>query len=73
MKPLNERNFIHLRGKLVELSDSESWERQDRIKKMREQFAREREAAEKRTESVVKTDYYAPGLDKLADYMRAKK
>lgn len=73
MKALHERNFIMKCGKLIELSDSELLERQERIEKLRQQFAREREASEKQTESVIKPDYYAPGLDRLADYMRERK
>lgn len=72
MKPLNERHFIRLRGKLVELSDSEYCERQKRIAKMRQQFEREREADEKQVQGAIenKTDYYEKGLDRLGDYMR---
>lgn len=73
MKPLNERHYIRLRGKLIELTDKEYSERQKRIAKMRQQFEREREADEKKEQSVTKKDYYAKGLDRLADYMRTHK
>ena len=72
MKPLNERHYIRLRGKLIELSDSEYCERLKRIAKMRQQFARENEADEKQTESVTKADYYEKGLDRLGEYMRGE-
>ena len=72
MKPLNERHFIRLRGKLIELNDKEYCERQKRIAKMRQQFARENEADEKQVQSVTKKDYYAKGLDRLGDYMRGE-
>ena len=48
MKPWSERNFIMLRGKLIEMSDNEYWERRrrikDRLEAFREQFKNEMQA-----------------------------
>ena len=73
MKSLNEKHYIRLHGKLLELTDEEYFERKKRIAKMRQQFASEHEAEQKQSESViVRKDYYAEGLDRLGDYMRGE-
>ena len=78
MKALHERNFIMKDSQLVELTDEEYFARKDRIKsKMvayQERIERERLEAGRlaREQRERKTDYLAPGLDKLADYMRKK-
>lgn len=67
-----------LRGKLVELSDSEYFARKERIGKRlkahRERIERERAEAERHARERLerKTDYLAYGIDKLAEYMAKK-